>query len=226
MESCLISRTTFYDLHSCLYILGHIWCPPFTSLFRTDGLLKLCCPQGLGRCHLLHMCITAYMKYLAFALTGMHCFFHSACQIWNRTCWKLNLSSSMPAALPSSVPSVCLVSLLSVQWWWQSSAECLGNGVLISGRYFWASHRSTGHLCEVDNLCHQEGDKIWALAPTAAMLWALQSKEEAWASWGAGEGWSCQSPGCHEGWMSWGSNKVISHAHRKSSKSQTQLALD
>lgn len=127
VESCLVSKTTFYDVHSYLYILGHICRSPNTGLSRTNDLLKLCGPQGLGRCHLLHMCITAHMKYLAFALTGMHCFFHSVCQIWNRTCWKLNLSSSMPAALPSSVPSVCLVSLLSLQWWWQSSAERLGN---------------------------------------------------------------------------------------------------
>lgn len=76
LKDVLCLKTTSYDLYSYLYILWDACLPPITGLSTTDDLLKLlCCPQGLGRCYLLHTCITAYKKSLAFALTKMQCSF-------------------------------------------------------------------------------------------------------------------------------------------------------
>lgn len=90
------------ELHSHLYTMQnashsrliHSWCLPEV----------LCCPQGLGRCYLLHTYITAYVKYLAFNLTEAHCTSSACMPKLLRSCWTLNLHSSMPAVHPSSEP--------------------------------------------------------------------------------------------------------------------------
>lgn len=139
-----------YELHFYLYAMWDVCFLPITGLSTTDDLLKLlCCPQGLGRCYLLHMCITAYVKYLAFNFTKVHLLFPACIPNLLRLRWILNLPSSMPAVHPNSVPSVGLASLLPPQWWWQSSAVHLGNSLCVHFLCIFLnlSLRNTGCLC-------------------------------------------------------------------------------
>lgn len=113
------------ELHSYLYTM---WNASLHRLIHSWWLpVVLYCPQGLGRCYLLHMYATGNVKYLAFNLTEAHCTSSVCMPNLLRSRWTLNLPSSMPAVRPSSVPSVGLASPLSLQWWWQSGAVHLDN---------------------------------------------------------------------------------------------------
>jgi len=89
-----------------LYILWDVCRPPITGLSTTDDLPKLLRrPQGLSRCYLLHMCITAYTKYFAFALAKMHC---SSSILYAQ--FAQNMLSTKPALLhASSPPQLCAI---------------------------------------------------------------------------------------------------------------------